>query len=57
MQYKRLTPEEINKYFHNDKLVGWSYDRPLINKYKKRIKETITSLNSKKIFDKKIYQI
>ena len=53
MQYKRLTPEEINKYFHNDKLVGWSYDRPLINKYKKRIKETITSLNSKKIYDKK----
>ena len=53
MQYKRLTPEEINNYFHNDKLVGWSYDKPLINKYKKRIKETITSLNSKKIFDKK----
>ena len=53
MQYKRLTPEEINNYFHNDKLVGWSYDKPLINKYKKRIKEAITSLNSKKIFDKK----
>ena len=53
IQYKRLTPEEINNYFHNDKLVGWSYDKPLINKYKKRIKEAITSLNSKKIFDKK----
>ena len=53
IQYKRLTPEEINKYFHNDKLVGWSYDKPLINKYKKRMKETITSLNSKKIFNKK----
>ena len=53
IQYKRLTSEEINNYFHNDKLVGWSYDKPLINKYKKRIKEAITSLNSKKIFDKK----
>ena len=53
IQYKRLTPEEINNYFHNDKLVGWSYDKPLINKYKKRIKEANTSLNSKKIIDKK----
>lgn len=52
-QYKRLTQEEINKYFKMDKITGWSYDKPLINKYLKRIQTSKASFNNKNIFEKK----
>ena len=36
-QYKRLTQDEINKQFGMDKLVGWRYNKLLINRYLRRI--------------------
>ena len=32
-QYRRLTDKELNKYFRNDKIIGWNYDKLFINNY------------------------
>ena len=50
-QYKRLTDKELNKYYNNDKLTGWNYDKLFINKYFKMIKSTKNSINSKQMIN------
>lgn len=46
-QYKRLTDKELNQYYGNDKLVGWSYDKLLINKYFQQFKTPQNIVNKK----------
>ena len=48
-QYKRLTDKELNKYYGNDKLIGWNYDKLFINKFLKSAKTPKTAVNSKNI--------
>ena len=46
-QYKRLTDKELNKYFGNDKIIGWNYDKLFINNYFKSLKYAQKELNSR----------
>lgn len=51
-QYKRLTQDEINKQFGMDKLVGWRYNKLLINRYLRRIQTSKNIINKKNILNK-----
>lgn len=51
-QYKRLTQDEINKQFGMDKLIGWRYNKLLINRYLRRIQTSKNIINTKNIIDK-----
>ena len=46
-QYKRLTDKELNQYYGNDKLVGWSYDKLFINQYFQKFKNPQNAVNKK----------
>ena len=46
-QYRRLTDKELNKYFRNDKIIGWNYDKLFINNYFKSLKYAKGELNSR----------
>ena len=50
-QYKRLSQKEINKQFGNDKLVGWSYNKLLIDRFMKRIQTSKVLINTKEKMD------
>ena len=46
-QYKRLTDKELDKYYGNNKLIGWNYDKFFLNKYFKMMKASESEINTK----------
>ena len=46
-QYKRLSDKELKKFYGNDKLIGWNYDKLFINRYFKICKTSQNTFNKK----------
>jgi hypothetical protein len=46
-QHIRLTDNELNKFFGNNKLIGWNHDKLFIRNYFKMLKVPQSAFNSK----------
>ena len=46
-QYVRLTDNELNKFFGNNKLIGWNHDKLFIKNYFKMLKPPQSAINSR----------